>query len=257
MQNIIHHLSQMLATYAQATKRIFFIDYDGTLAPLQLDPKLAIPTRRMKESLLELTKDSFNHIVIISGREKETLDAWLGDLPVTLVAEHGGFLKDCGNDWNPLFDISTQWMNWVLPPLQALTFNYEGTFIEKKYYSVAWHYRGVTENISEHDIKEITNAFSSLTMKDEFVIYNEDCTLEFRTSGIDKGKVAALYMQNDKYDFVLAIGDGKTDEDIFKAIGKNHYTIKVGDHEESNANFYLEKQSDTLIVFNSLSLEIK
>ena len=253
MENINNHIEELFNSYSRSRNRILFIDYDGTLAPFKAHPQEAIPTSDIKELLATLAKDKANRVVIISGREKETLERWLGDIPLTLVAEHGGFYKDPGQSWQSFFPSTPLWKNNILPSLYALEFQYEGSFIEEKHFSIAWHYRSVANRINEEDKKQILNAIQSLPINNEFWVYDEDCTLEFRTAGIDKGEFAELYKWNkQRFDFVLAIGDGKTDEDLFEAIGKEHFTIKVGNESNSLAKYYLDKQGDVIPFLRTL-----
>lgn len=72
------------------------MDYDGTLAALKPRPEDAEPTPELIETLQKLCEDSDNHIVINSGRDHFTLEKWLGNLPVSIAAEHGAFYRENG-----------------------------------------------------------------------------------------------------------------------------------------------------------------
>lgn len=253
MENINDHRDELLAGYSTAKCRLIYLDYDGTLAPIKSDPQFAAPTAVVKDALFALGNDPRNRVIIISGRERDTLEDWLSDLPVILVAEHGGFYKEFGKPWQSLFLQNAAWKNRIYPSLRALTFQYEGSFIEDKHYSLAWHYRSIREKIHEKERSQILSAISSLSAGSEFKLYDEDCTLEFRTTGVDKGRFAELYAcGHPDSDFVLAIGDGKTDEDLFRALGGNHYTIRVGSSSDSCARFFLEQQQEVLELFQAM-----
>jgi trehalose 6-phosphate synthase/phosphatase len=60
---------------------------------------------------------------------------------------------------------------------------------------------------------------------------------------INKGKAAMTFMFNKDYDFVMAVGDDYTDEDIFLALPENAYTFKVGSNV-SAARFYLRNTEE-------------
>ena len=48
----------------------------------------------MLETLIKLCEDERNMVWVISGRDQETLNDWLGHIPrLGLSAEHGCFLK--------------------------------------------------------------------------------------------------------------------------------------------------------------------
>ena len=48
---------------------------------------------------------------------------------------------------------------------------------------------------------------------------------------------------------VFAIGDDRTDEDLFESLGKDSISIKVGHDRKTFANFYVDEQSkvDTIL----------
>ena len=54
--------------------------------------------------------------------------------------------------------------------------------------------------------------------------------VEVRSRGINKGTAIKKILLNKEYDFVFAVGDDKTDEDMFKTLvgRENCFTIKVG-----------------------------
>ncbi|MDF3065001.1 MAG: hypothetical protein K0R38_602 [Polyangiaceae bacterium] len=79
-----HHLAGALrdsfsTAYHGARRRLILLDYDGTLVPFHSQPHLAAPDALL---LLErLTHNERNHVFIISGRDRETLDEWSGQAP--------------------------------------------------------------------------------------------------------------------------------------------------------------------------------
>jgi len=75
--------------------------------------------------------------------------------------------------------------------------------------------------------------------------------IEIRAHGIDKGIAARILLENDKYDFILAIGDDKTDEDLFGAIPEDGYSIRVG-LTQSVAKYNFRKQTDVIVLLNKL-----
>lgn len=244
MEDIHDYTFAIVTHYAQSTHRLLFLDYDGTLAPLETHPDLAAPTPALTELLDALAHDTGNQVFVISGRDRQTLESWLGHLPLTLVAEHGGFYKAPDAPWQAVFPQSINaWKERLHPSLHTLVKRYEGSFIEEKFFSLVWHYRGIASRVSPADRKQILAAIRSIPAHDEFEVYDEEYTLELRTKGITKGEFASRCMwQNQPCDFILAIGDGQTDEDLFETIGKSYYTIKVGTAQQSAARFSIATQ---------------
>jgi len=92
-------LKQIKALYTQARSRLILLDYDGTLVGFQKRPEDAVPTPEVIQVLKDLTSDPANHVVINSGRDHQTLEKWLGGLPVSFAAEHGAYYKENG-EWH-------------------------------------------------------------------------------------------------------------------------------------------------------------
>ncbi len=79
----------LLADYHAAEERLLLLDYDGTLMPFQGNPQRVEPDQELRLLLRALTELPHTRVVIISGRDRHTLEKWLGHLPVDFIAEHG------------------------------------------------------------------------------------------------------------------------------------------------------------------------
>ena len=82
---------RLLDAFAAARRRAILLDYDGTLMPFCDDPAQVRPDRALLDLLCRLGSCEDNAVVVVSGRDKDTLEKWLGDVPVGLVAEHGAW----------------------------------------------------------------------------------------------------------------------------------------------------------------------
>jgi trehalose 6-phosphate synthase/phosphatase len=172
------------------------LDYDGTLVPFDLHHEHTKPDSSIKEILYQLGTDPKNHVILISGRDKDHLEAHWWSIPITLVAEHGGYYRKHGEAWREVFSFSTDWIPKTLPALNALAFQYEGTFVEQKNYSIAWHYRAIKDKITETNKRQILAAIRSLPEKEHFGIYDGEFTIELRTFGVDKGSFISHWSGN-------------------------------------------------------------
>jgi trehalose 6-phosphate synthase/phosphatase len=134
-------IDKIVHDYSKAGKRSILLDYDGTLVPFQKLPSLAVPDNELLHVLAELSKDEANEITVISGRDNDTLQKWLGHLPITLVAEHGASIRYKNEDWQEQVSQSNEWKENVRPMLQLFVTRCAGSFIEEKKNTIAWHYR--------------------------------------------------------------------------------------------------------------------
>ena len=223
--------------YAKTSKRIFFLDYDGTLVGFHADPQKASPDEKLYRILQNLAADPLNKVVIISGRDYETLEKWFGHLPITLVADHGAWQKIKG-EWTTIPALNAAWKKNVQPVLETFADRTPGSFIEEKTYSLAWHYRNVETGLGDLRASELVNNLRFVTADKGLQILPGNKVIEVKNIEINKGKGVAALLYGRDYDFKIAIGDDHTDEDIFKAMPDNAATIKVGSNS-SAAKYYV------------------
>ena len=73
--------SLVIEEYTKANRCLFLLDYDGTLVDIQPVPSEASPTQRLLHVLEKLAHIEKNRVFLISGRDQQTLDEWLGHIP--------------------------------------------------------------------------------------------------------------------------------------------------------------------------------
>lgn len=246
------NLSELTMRYNSAQSRLILLDFDGTLVPFQSDPKLLIATDEVKSIVNALAADRKNMVIVVSGRDRDYLDQVFEYANFALAAEHGAFYKDPFTGWKSMFVQPEEWIQKALPALNSLAFHYEGSVVEEKTYSIAWHYRMLKNKISVRDIQQILAAMRSLPEYNQFIISESEFTIELRTPGVDKGAFLARWVTDQRFDFVLAIGDSDTDEDMFKIFDESCFTVKVGQSRYSAANYFLKNQASVLPLIHSL-----
>jgi trehalose 6-phosphate synthase/phosphatase len=231
--------SVLQSNYATAEKRLIFLDYDGTLVPFNPDPLLAKPDEELNKLLQQLYEDEQNIVVIISGRKKETLEKWVGDMPIDIIAEHGAWMRKHNEDWAIASDLSKEWKNDFLPLLRQFEMRTPGSFVEEKDYSLAWHYRKVDKELGGLRAKEITGNLKYAAADMGLQLIEGNKVIEIKSANINKGNAAKEWIKRYPSDFILAIGDDFTDEDTFKAMPEGAVTIKVGPGM-SSATYFLK-----------------
>lgn len=83
---------RLIESFQEAPSRLLFLDYDGTLRGFTNDPSLAKPSHELIQTLRELARLPKTQVVLISGRDRATLEKWFGGLGVGIAAEHGLYL---------------------------------------------------------------------------------------------------------------------------------------------------------------------
>lgn len=241
----------ILSKYLESNRRAIFLDYDGTLTPLAKLPQEAVPDEMLLRLLRALSADAKNSITIISGRDKNILDKWFGDLPIHLIAEHGAFIKLKGKGWTSPHGLNAEWKASVLPVMEMTSERCAGSFVENKTLSLAWHFRNSENDLAFLRSRELINTLSEISTHLDFHVLEGHKVIEARTRGIDKGAAASNLLSDSNYDFILAIGDDRTDEDLFRALPKDGISIRVG-MTPSVAKFNLKNQKEVITFLNKM-----
>jgi trehalose 6-phosphate synthase/phosphatase len=245
-------LKEIKDQYLTSASRIIFIDYDGTLIPFSKYPEQAVMTEKAEKIITQLTNDERNKIVIISGRDQKFLERQFIKANVTLIAEHGFFIKEPQKEWVTNISVELGWKQKVAPVLDNYVDRCTGSFIEGKYASLAWHFRNVDDDFADLRINELKDDLQEvLKNESKLEVLEGNKVLEIKSMLYNKGSVASKLLAEQHYSFALAIGDDKTDEDLFKAMPENAFTIKVGT-SLSIAKYNLKKQKQLYELFQEL-----
>lgn len=239
-------------SFRAGRSRLLFLDYDGTLTPLVRDPSTALPDDRLYLLLRRLASDRKNTVVITSGRDRRTLQAWFGNLPLGLVAEHGAWLRLSGQDWQRANAPRSAWRPEILALLETFGDRLPGSLIEEKEESIAWHYRMADPEQADLRAAELVDHLLGLTAKTDLQIVQGNKVVEVRRAGVDKGSATSFWLGDKAYDFVLAIGDDITDEDMFKALPAHAVTLRVG-ITGTEAQFNIRDVAEVLDLVRSLA----
>ncbi|TYP71665.1 bifunctional alpha,alpha-trehalose-phosphate synthase (UDP-forming)/trehalose-phosphatase [Aquimarina intermedia] len=231
--------TNLVEQFKKAENKILFVDYDGTLAPFEKLPENAKPTSKIFDVLDTLNQQENTKLVIITGRDKMTFDEWFGYKDYTLITEHGVWLKQPKKDWELLERVDNKWFDAIAPILESFTDRTPGSLIERKNYSLAWHFRNVDPELGKNRSNELKITIQQLIANHNLEILEGDKVLEIKVSGVNKGKSASKMLVDDSYDFIFAIGDDWTDEYMFKELPETAHTVKVG-LKKTVAQYYVD-----------------
>jgi trehalose 6-phosphate synthase/phosphatase len=221
---------QLVSDYKNSPRRLVILDYDGTLVPFADVPSKAAPDEAIKSVLQKLSVSNGTHLVILSGRDRNTLQQWLGDLSATLVAEHGGWVRHCSTtEWTPVIhQTENNWKKEILPIMQIFVDRIPGSFVEEKDFSLVWHYRQADSESANNSARELLDTVSNLSANLNIQVLSGNKAIEVRHIGISKGIFFSQSLAKDMPEFILAMGDDLTDEDLFAVLPQTAYSIKVG-----------------------------
>jgi trehalose 6-phosphate synthase/phosphatase len=246
-------VEKALTRMREARSLLLLLDYDGTLVPYAPRPEQASPDAELMELLRRLAARPDTELHIVSGRPKETLEAWFGALPMGLHAEHGLWSRfSPGDSWQALEGLSTDWKVLVRPLLESFTARVAGSFVEEKSASMAWHYRQVDPVFGRDQSRELRMHLGSVFAQGPLEILPGDKVVEVRPRGVHKGRVVERTLEGLSADtLVVAIGDDRTDEDLFAALPEGGIAIHAGG-KPSSAGFRVTGHSEVRRLLSSL-----
>jgi len=236
---------KLLDVYSKSKARLILLDYDGTLVHFAEKPEKAKPAEELLNLLTSLAHNVKNEIVIISGRNRETLDKWFG---------HGAWIKERSKEWETIEPLENDWETEILPVLEVYVDRTPGSFIEEKEFSLVWHYRNCDAELAAVRAKELKDVLLNLTANLDIGVMEGNKVIEIKNTNINKGRAVLEWISKKQWNFVLAIGDDLTDEDIFAVLPDTAYSIKVG-LGSSRAKFYMESVVKVRALLKSISLK--
>lgn len=232
------------AAYQSTSNRILFFDYDGTLAPIVPDPEQAIMSEDVKKLLHDIAKR--DTVVIVSGRDRYFLEKLFSDLPVHMIAEHGALIKpkDSG-EWQLNEGYEENWKESIRPIMQIYAKRCPGAFVEEKETSLAWHYRTADDReYASRRAQELLWQLKNYIQPElNLQVIDGNKVVEVKKTAFNKGTATRMFVEAGDYDFILAIGDDTTDEDMFEALPDTTFTIKIGD-DLSAARNHIRSQDE-------------
>ncbi|KAK2741345.1 threalose-6-phosphate phosphatase [Myotisia sp. PD_48] len=260
--------AKLVSQYRKSRRRLFMFDYDGTLTPIVKDPGAAIPSDKVLRTLKSLAADPKNSVWIISGRDQNFLEEWMGHISeLGLSAEHGCFIRTPGTeDWINLAEKADMgWQKEVLDIFQYFTERTQGSFIERKRVALTWHYRRADPEYGAFQAKECRSQLEKMVAsKWDIEIMAGKANLEVRPTFVNKGAIASRLVDECQYrvgrepEFVLCLGDDFTDEDMFRALKASDlpqervFSVTVGaSSKQTAAGWHLLEPAD---VISTLSL---
>lgn len=216
---------------------LFFIDYDGTLAPIVDDPDAAYPHPKAP-ALLEAL-DARYPLWIVTGRHLQALETLL-DMPLRAIGLHGAQEGRVGGTIRRLIPEDAA---DALRRLRQTVPTGDGVRIEEKDTAFAVHYRAAED---EEEARERIRAWADAVPDMLEAIWGKK-VMELRPKGLSKGTAVRKIAGDHPARTPIYLGDDVTDEDAFAALRdiEGAVTVKVGDGE-TQARYRLDGPDEVI-----------
>jgi trehalose 6-phosphate synthase/phosphatase len=236
-----------------ASHLVLLLDYDGTLVPFAPVPDLATPDPPLLDLLAALAARPHTEVHVVSGRSHETLERWLGMLPIGLIAEHGFWSRRSpGDPWVAASAPSLEWREPVRAILEQVAARTPGSLVEEKSASLAWHYRTADLEFGAVQANELRVHLTELLSNAPVEVLTGEKVIEVRPHGVSKAAIVApLVAAAPTGAQVVALGDDRTDEDLFAALPEGAVAVHVG-RGPSRAAIRLARVSDARAFLRAL-----
>ena len=215
-----------------AEQRLVLLDYDGTLVPYAGRPREAIPPAHVLSLLSALAAQPGVTLSVVSGRSRHDLETWFGRIErLWLIAEHGAAVRPPGQGWELVRGGPPPgWKAKVLPVLEHYLDRTPGSLIEEKEFALVWHHRLADPEFGEWLANELVATLDEMLADSELQAIRGNKTVEVRLVWANKGTVVdRLEAEHRDATFRLAMGDDRTDEDLFDRMRDRAWTVRVGE----------------------------
>ncbi|KAB5534171.1 hypothetical protein DKX38_017282 [Salix brachista] len=263
------NIDQIESAYIKSKNRAILLDYDGTVMPQTTINKT--PNQEVISIINTLCSDVKNTVFVVSGRGRDSLGTWFAPCQkLGIAAEHGYFMRwSVDEDWENCGQSNDfGWIQIAEPVMKLYTEATDGSSIEKKESGLVWHHRDADPGFGAAQAKELLDHLESVLANEPVAVKSGQCIVEVKPQGISKGSVAekiftSMAESGRQADFVLCIGDDRSDEDMFESIdnaiasdiltsSKSVFACTVG-QKPSKAKYYLDDTSDVINMLQALA----
>jgi trehalose-phosphatase len=222
------NLDNFFSELAKNKNKILFLDYDGTLSGFTSKRDGAVPYPGVIDKLRTLTDSATTRLVIISGRTLADLKSLLKlDRYPELIGGHGTERLKPGQI-NIEIDLSAKAKEGLTKAKDWAIQNGFEDYSEFKVSGISFHWRGIADDKREHIKEKVNENWQKKASQFDLELHEFDGGIELRYSKMNKGVVVkSLISEHNDISVIAYLGDDRTDEEAFEAIGKKGLKVLV------------------------------
>ncbi|XP_061347455.1 probable alpha,alpha-trehalose-phosphate synthase [UDP-forming] 11 isoform X2 [Gastrolobium bilobum] len=262
-------VDNIASAYRATHNRLILLDYDGTMMPQASINKT--PSSEVISVLNYLCSDPQNVVFIVSGRDRDCLSNWFSPCEkLGLSAEHGYFTRwSKDSPWETCgLTTDYDWKMIAEPVMAHYTEATDGSFIEHKESAMVWHHQLADPSFGSSQAKELLDHLESVLANEPVVVKRGQHIVEVKPQGVSKGIVvenliSTMRSEGKSLDFLLCIGDDRSDEDMFESIARSVsnpdlptiskvFACTVG-QKPSMAKYYLDDTTEVIKLLEGLA----
>lgn len=260
-------VEHIVSSYKRTKSRAILLDYDGAM---MLPGSITTTANTEVVGILNsLCRDPKNVVFLVSGKGRNTLTEWFSACEnLGLAAEHGYFVRTNHEaDWETCVSVPDfDWKQIAEPVMQLYTETTDGSTIETKESALVWSYQYADPDFGSCQAKELLDHLESVLANEPVSVKSGQHIVEVKPQGVNKGIVAEHLLSTMQQkgmlpDFVLCIGDDRSDEDMFEVILSARdslspvaevFACTVG-QKPSKAKYYLEDTTEIVRMLQGLA----
>ncbi len=233
---------------SEATRRVLLIDYDGTIAPFQVDRTKAVPYPSIPELLDSIMATCGTRVVLVSGRSAREIPPLLGLRPHPEIWGSHGFERLQPGGQYEIGYLSEHSLAALSEAASRLEETGLGTLTERKVGSIAVHWRGMKNHHIEEARTACYRTLSPLACSGNLLLAEFDGGMELRARNCSKGDVVRTILSELNPDVPVAyLGDDQTDEDAFEALKGRGLTVLVRPrHRTTTADVWIKPPGELI-----------
>lgn len=224
-------------------KIALFLDFDGTLVPIQKDPARCFLSEEIKRRLQLLAYSNYCYLSILSGRSLSDIRKRIGIRRIYYGGNHGLDISGHGVRYtHPKALKAESIIKGVKQQLQKEIKDIGGAWLEDKKFTLSLHFRSVKKEELPFVKKIFYKTAAEFLEKNSLAVIEGKKVLELATNVLWGKGSAALWILKHLGDKCLPIyiGDDRTDETAFEALHKTGITIRIGKSKRTFADYYLK-----------------